>query len=238
MFRHRSVCETLSSCCWERDGDLVPFAPIRGTVRIGSSPICKIEAHACVGAVITETKSRRRSPPEVSIPACLVVCPFLSSIGFEILFEPVCCARESCFGALGVQSVASHHRAGELRSAPSGPDDRSAPSVRSIPPAPSRLAPIPPSALALRPCPGWPGWHLIITRQVGGKWTGALSRPSRQTEWGAQHVPDYCAFPGHSLSVREGSVAAFRDPLEHPYPCTISVARFYNLATTGSGQDS
>ena len=32
---------------------------------------------------------------------------------------------------------------------------------------------------------------------------GTLSRRSRQKEWGVQHVPDYCAFPGHSLPVRE-----------------------------------
>ena len=238
LFRHRSVCETLSSCCWERDGDLVPFAPIRGTVRIGSSPICKIEAHACVGAVITETKSRRRSPPEVSIPACLVVCPFLSSIGFEILFEPVCCARESCFGALGVQSVASHHRAGELRSAPSGPDDRSAPSVRSIPPAPSRLAPIPPSALALRPCPGcaWvasPHHHAPSGREVDG----ALSRPSPRRNGAPNTCPDYCAFPGCSLSVREGSVrvvTSWNTRTPAPSPSLGSITS----ATTGSGQGS
>ena len=83
------------------------------------------------------------------------------------------------------------------------------PSVHSTPFAPSRLAPVPPSALALRPCRlpwlAWgasPHYHAPSGREVDG----ALSRPSPKRNGAPNTCPDYCAFPGHSLSAREGSV--------------------------------
>ena len=90
-----------------------------------------------------------------------------------------------------------------LPAPPPSPSPICAPhSVRSLPlGARPALRPRPP------PLP-WLAWvasphhHAPSGREVDG----ALSRPSRHTEWGAQHVPDYCAFPGHSLSAREGSV--------------------------------
>ena len=62
--------------------------------------------------------------------------------------------------------------------------------LRSLPPAwrPSRPPPSPPPL----PWLAWvasPHYHAPSGREVDG----ALSRPSRQTEWGAKHVPDYRA---------------------------------------------
>ena len=47
-----------------------------------------------------------------------------------------------------------------------------------------------------------PHHHAPSGREVDG----ALSRPSPKRNGAPNTVPDYCAFPGHSLSAREGSV--------------------------------
>ena len=69
-------------------------------------------------------------------------------------------------------------------------------------PKSSHVPPRPPPL----PWPAWIAFSSHLHAPSGREVDGALSRPSRQTEWGAQHVPNYCAFPGHSLSAREGSV--------------------------------
>ena len=63
---------------------------------------------------------------------------------------------------------------------------------------PPALASAQPSALRPRPPPlPWPAWvaSLHLHAPSGREVDGALSRPSRHTEWGAQHVPGLLCLP-------------------------------------------
>ena len=74
---------------------------------------------------------------------------------------------------------------------------------RPLPPAwrPSRPPPSPPAPV-LAGLVASPHHHAPGGREVDG----ALSRPSPKRNGAPNTCPDYCAFPGCSLSVREGSV--------------------------------
>ena len=106
--------------------------------------------------------------------------------------------------------------------------------LRSLPPA---WRPIPPSALA--PPLSWLAWvasphhHAPGGREVDG----ALSRPSPKRNGAPNTCPDYCAFPGCSLSVREGSVRVVT-PWNTRTPAPSPSLGSITSATTGSGQDS
>ena len=76
---------------------------------------------------------------------------------------------------------------------------------------------------ALRPRPPplpWLAWvasphhHAPSGREVDG----ALSRPSPKRNGAPNTCPDYCAFPGCSLSVREGSVRVVLSSIPRPPP--------------------
>ena len=76
---------------------------------------------------------------------------------------------------------------------------------------------------ALRPRPPplpWLAWvasphhHAPSGREVDG----ALSRPSPRRNGAPNTCPDYCAFPGCSLSVREGSVRVVLSSIPRPPP--------------------
>ena len=98
------------------------------------------------------------------------------------------------------------------------------------PPSPSPIcAPHPVRSLplgahpALRPRPPplpWLAWvasphhHAPSGREVDG----ALSRPSPRRNGAPNTCPDYCAFPGCSLSVREGSVRVVLSSIPRPPP--------------------
>ncbi len=106
-------------------------------------------------------------------------------------------------------------------------------SVRSLPlGVPSRPPPSP------RPCLSWLAWvasphhHAPGGREVDG----ALSRPSPKRNGAPNTCPDYCAFPGCSLSVREGSVRVVtpwntRTPAPSP-----SLGSITSATTAGGGQ--
>ena len=95
---------------------------------------------------------------------------------------------------------------------------------------------------ALRPRPPplpWLAWvasphhHAPGGREVDG----ALSRPSPKRNGAPNTCPDYCAFPGCSLSVREGSVRVVT-PWNTRTPAPSPSLGSITSATTGSGQDS